>query len=199
MALITLTELKNHIGIAAADTGADDALNQIIAGVGAAVVNFLRWDPEANTEQTRNYDGDGGSLMDLGVKNLTAVSEVKIGQDAATQQVVDSSWYRFEANGLLKMVESERYSARLRGYGYRFPIGTQNITVTFTAGYATVPADLKLAVIRWCGVIFNRRKTEGMSNVGDTANNTQTTTPFVMPPDIREMLKPYVKTRMSVI
>ena len=173
MALTTIDAVKTHLGMEAGDTTLDPQLNQIIAGVDAAIKKQLKQQFESAT-YTEYYDGTGTetlylrqtpvSVTGLAVyEDLTGYFGVPAGSFASTTLLTHGTDYvlqKDQPNGMsLSGVLLRLYSV----WGGRTVFGPAEVTgrpdvargsvkVTYTAGYTTVPADLAMAanqVIAW--------------------------------------------------
>ena len=71
-----------------------------------------------------------------------------------------------------------------------FDFGFRAIRAVFVAGHATVPEDIKAAAKIMLKHIYNLRFRGGVSNV-NTAGITATLREELMPPHVKEMLRPY--------
>ena len=95
-----------------------------------AVKNYLGYDPESQA-YTQTVKGDGGLLLALKAMPITAISALSI--DGVT------------ADPTLLEVESENYICFKDGT--QFDKGSR-YTVTFTAGFATVPDIIKTTALQ---------------------------------------------------
>lgn len=163
MALTTLPKLKLHLGIAHARE--DNKLAQILAGVEEAVIGHCgrRFESASYTEY---LDGTGRPLLRLKNRPVTAITSVHVdaagyyghGSDSfgsTTEWVLGinyapKSLAASEENaGLLLAITNSSFA----GPASLWPLGAGNVKVVYTAGYATIPRDLELAVQLLCGVV----------------------------------------------
>jgi hypothetical protein len=100
-----------------------DTLVEVASGV---VRNYCEWSISEETVTARVFDADGSRLLLLPTLHLTDVDEVLI--DGT--EVTDFSW-------------SEMGALCRQG---RWPVGFRRVTVTFTHGYAEVPAEIQAIV-----------------------------------------------------
>lgn len=146
--LSSLSELKSHLGIT--DSGEDDQLTQWLLGVEGAVKRYCGRD-FVSAAATEYYDGEDRELLPLRRRPLTAVSSVHVdptgyngtGTNAFSS---DSEWAVGDRWFPRSLEESEHNGSILVATGGCWPAGRGNIKVVYTAGYATIPEDLKLAV-----------------------------------------------------
>jgi len=149
----TLSELKLHLDIPLTDTSEDGKLNQLISEVEASVLRYLKRGPFVSTSFTEYYSGDDREMLILKHRPVTAVSLVRVDQYGYAGQGPDafpstSSW-DVGVDYYIPQVSADEQNGSILaaiGNGGKWPLGRGNIKVTYTAGYATVPDDLALAV-----------------------------------------------------
>lgn len=114
----------------------------------AAVVAYCGWDPMAAVQdETVLLDGNGTRLLTLPSLHVTAVSAVVVTQfqtDPLTATIgygLDVDW---KQNGCLIW----------SGCGV-WPVGSRNVAVTYSGGYAVAPHDLVAAVNNLSGRLGN--------------------------------------------
>ncbi len=166
MALSTLQNIKLQANIPQNDTSRDLQYSAILTGVTAYVKQKLNRDLEQAT-YTEWYSGDSSPILLLNQRPVTSVASVYLdnsaywdqgttpfgpstllvqGVDYALRQL--SSTKGDGVGRLYRIVGSWTAPPRRQmGYVSNLPgIGIGNIQVTYTAGYATIPADLAMAV-----------------------------------------------------
>lgn len=129
--LTTLAGVKLFLGI---QNDADDALlSSLISQISFAISNYTNRNLLSQSYVER-YDGNSSSILMLRQHPITAVSALAI-NGAAVSASPDgiAAGYAFDGNYvfLTKAI---------------FPKGIQNIQVSYTAGYASVPFDVAEAV-----------------------------------------------------
>lgn len=149
MDLTTLVSVKQYLGIT---TNASDAvLSALITAASAYVVSYCGRD-FGSASATESYDGTGNTRQMLRRVPVTAVSSVVVNGQTLNAVSWPQWGYTFDEYGLIAMGDCNY-----------FPRGTRNVTVTYTAGYATVPADLSQAVNEMVADKFKRRDNIGIS------------------------------------
>lgn len=110
----------------------------------AAMVAYCRWDPTTPVvNETVLLDGNGALSLFLPSLYVTAVTAVTVTwQDGSTYAAqigtgLDVAW---NEGGELSWLPTA-----MQGFGC-WPEGRRNIAVTYSGGYATVPADLQAAL-----------------------------------------------------
>ena len=152
MAITTAIAWKVYRGVA--DTTYDAIVGALIPTVQDKVERYLGTAIDSATFTDEAYDGDGSQELWLKNYPVTAVSAVKIVSDDGTTTTLASADYRWSSQG--KIVRLPYYGGMLPtrdswgdpiglGGGSVFPNGFQNVKVTYTAGYGTVPDDLQYA------------------------------------------------------
>ena len=148
--LTDLPTVKAWLGVTT--TNFDTQLGGLITAVSSFVGAYLgRQLLSASYQET--YRGNGQSVLLLRNFPITAVASVAFaGQTvtAAADPVALTSGILFDDRSL-------------RLIGYRFPVGLL-VLVSYTAGYATTPADVAQAAVELVGEAFRRRDRIGLSS-----------------------------------
>ena len=153
--LTTRADVKRALGIPSAvsehdtfmDTLIEVADQQILAYVGMAALTQTTVTAEAYDVPTRHETQL--QLRNFPVQSVAAV--VSAGSTLST-----SAWYVEQRSGAL----------RLTSGGSFLPEGKQQVKVTYTYGYSTIPADLSFAATLVCCAHFNRARHSGMVGEG---------------------------------
>lgn len=171
-ALTTLVQLKAHLDITASTW--DTVLEQMIDGATDYIESMCGQRRFKSTTYTAKLF-DGSPASDRCIRSIylphlpvTAVATVEynIGtpSNPSWQEFLDDDWIFYEDRGEIRFASD-------------LPVGRQNIRITYTAGYSTIPQDLEQLCIRLASREWNKRKSQGMSNenVGGMSINWQTT------------------------
>lgn len=171
-ALTTLAAVKSILKISAEQTKDDSILEDLINACSSVIENYCERKFKEQTYIDEEYDGTGRKHILLKQYPVKSIDNVKI-----DDVVLDPSEYRVKkSNGMLVK-------------NYIWPLGDINVTVTYTAGYTEIPADLELACRFFIMSIFK----------ADVANfSTTFTDGFVfradaIPVQVKFMLQPYKK------
>ena len=152
MDLTDLASVKAWLGLPA-ETGASDAfLSQLITAASVFVTDYLSRNL-ISASYVETYDGTGNRSMLLRQAPITAVQSINFcGRILATaaNPVLGTPGFLFDGR-------------RLSLIGDCFPYGAA-VVVSYTAGYATVPASVAQAVIELAGEAFRRRERIGQSS-----------------------------------
>lgn len=175
--LATLDNIKSYLAIA--NEADDDLLTRLLAAATALIVQFIDRDPISQV-YSRVYDGSGTARQVLSYYPVTAVSAVSINDVAQSAAAnTTATGYRFD-----------KFSVFLN-YG-SFTRGTQNIAVTYTAGYTTIPADLVQACIDIAAEAYRRRNRVGETTKAIGQGNTSFSLKDI-PDHVRIVLLQYQK------
>jgi len=150
MALCTVSDVEQVLGVDLSTTDEATVTNLLIPTVEAAISNFLGYDPKYSASITEKFDGD--RTEDLFLSRSPVVSVTSVTEDGTTLTEGNGEDYVLYANlGRLRKVGRERWSnAKL-----------QNITVVYSAGYSDsegtaedVPKDMKYVCARASGKLI---------------------------------------------
>ena len=187
MSLATLTDLKNHLGLAAADTSQDAKLTTILAGVENWLDTIAAKNERAlGLEENRlDYvDGTGSGRLFLPRRPVIQVREIRMErnllQTFSDASIVEASSYRvYPDTGIVR---------RLVGHWHA---GAQNIMVTYDVGYATVPAGLQTGFLLLCAYFATQASKEGLASerIGNYGYSLQTIQQI---PGLSLILDPYI-------
>ena len=126
-------------------------------------------------------DGHGGNRLAFGKPPLTAVASVKVdGVAIPAAATVAAAGYRFKATLLWLN-------------GYSFNLGTGNVEVACTRGWAETPADLEQACIELVALRYKER--DRIGQVSKSLGDGQTVSFWLkdMPDSVRTVLNAYRK------
>lgn len=177
-ALATLAQVKEYIGNSADNT--DDALLTRLLDASAELLERSCNRVFASASYTETRDGNGQSFMVFANRPITAVSSVSVNGTAVPQSTSTASggW-----------VLASQWKIALRG-AYAFTEGVQNVAVTYTAGYATIPADITQACCVLTSLAYKERdrmgidaKTVGGENISFSKDD--------IPPGVQAVINNY--------
>lgn len=167
--LTTVPALKAWLGITA--TTADDQLQRLVTAVSVGVAGFLGRDLHSQ-ERTETFDGTGSDLLLLRQVPVTAVARVLV-----DGQELPATSYRMTPLSLVRL-------------GSWWPVGWDNVQVTYTAGYTDVPPDVEQAVLEICGYRWREKDRIGLASKG-FGQETTTFHLTDMPESARSVLLSY--------
>lgn len=142
MALATVDQVKQWLGMSGEK---DDALlERLVNAASAAIETYLsRTILSASYTETRHGSGTDALMLRRGP--VTAVSALTI-DGISVPASTGPSVYGWVF---------DEYALYLRGG--TFPRGRNNVVVSYTAGYAAVPADIVDACVQWTGMRYRER------------------------------------------
>lgn len=147
MALVTLNETKLHLNIPESETQYDTELATFIAAA-TPIIEHLVGPVDIRTITSETYDVRGRKsiiLRTVPVVTITSVKEyIGIQEYVLTDQPPGASSVSLYGY-TLKNASSGLITRRANGFDMRF-LGAE-IVVSYTAGRASVPADVKLAAL----------------------------------------------------
>lgn len=165
MAFATPSELSAYTKgrISASDPRADD----LISGATLAIQRMVGWHVAPVQTDTVLLDGasvgDLLALPSLKVRDVTSIATLEWGVSAT----LDPGLYEWSANGNVR-----------RRYGYAWPYGFRNVSVTFTHGFDEVP-DLKQVVLQVVAQALSSPTGATREQAGQVAMSWATTAPGV--------------------
>jgi len=143
MSIISVTDLKTHMGQPSGETTDNTLLANIIAEIEEYIQNVVCQRQFASAEYTEYYDGDGEDKLFL--DNFPIVSVTSIYDDPdrvypAGTLIASTNYILYKRYGYVQL------------YGSVFSAGAQNIKITYKGGYGTgageiaMPNDIKMAL-----------------------------------------------------
>jgi hypothetical protein len=177
----------------------DGTVAALVTAASTAVQNFIGYQL-ASATYTRTFNGANSDRILLPDRPVTAVTAVTIDTIAVPQAVLPTPGFLWDS----KFVYLAGYSDSYRGYGYvsRFNRGIQNIVVTYTAGYASIPGDIVQACLMWLTSLHAQfalgadasvkllRAGDSQIEFGSATAALQRTT-ILLPPSLAALLMPY--------
>ena len=147
--VVSLADAKTHLRVDG------DSENDLITGMVAAATAHLDgpdgWLGRALGVQTLEARGDlfrGGGAVELPCPPVVSVTLVKFLDSAGVEQTLASSAYEVRGDTILPAWATRWPTSRLNGDGVR---------VRYQAGYATLPAPIRAAVLLMVGVSYTDR------------------------------------------
>lgn len=168
MALITAAEARTHIP-ELTGSAEDAVLDILIAAVGATLAAWCGYPPPTAggtpTLESASYvefvDGPGGRWLQLPTRPVTAIGSIY--DDTAwswgASTLVASGDYAINdgREGLVLLTETATHGS--------WSVGRRAVKASYTAGYSTVPADIKEACRVAVRAVWDLRRTQGKANV----------------------------------
>lgn len=181
--LVTEAEVTTAwAGFASLPTAERTALIEAASG---AVEDFCRQSFEA-VEATERYDGSGTTRVWLKRRPVAAVASVVVNGEPLTS---------FDFNPQT----GELFLGDGRAHVYfapRFPVGRQNVEVTYTAGWPTIPAPVKRAAIMALRHLYDSTSKTGVMSsekIGDYSYTLGSGESSSLTRKVQSLLAPYVR------
>lgn len=176
------TTIANVLQWLALPTGTPDTalLTRLISACSAAMQTYLNRDI-ISTNYVDTFDGNGKSGIALRNFPVTAVSSVLVNNisiSPASNPV--STGFLFDT-----------YSVNLKGYC--FEKGVDNVEISYTAGYSTVPLDIEQACIDWIAYKYQSRNWIGQKSKSLKEGGTSTYQTDGLPDFVKLILDQYKK------
>lgn len=147
-ALISLADVKDYIGIEVKSSADDAVIVDLIDRMTARFESHCDRNFNARS-YTEQYDGEGTKY--LFPKNYPIISVSSIFDDSdwsfAASTEITSTTYRIQDEICI-----------VRKTGNIFTTGTQNLQVTYSGGYTSIPADIKQAAVEEVSRTFDHRR-----------------------------------------
>jgi hypothetical protein len=159
-------------------------LTRLIADATGFLAQWLSRDI-ISTSYTQKLDGKGGDEVVLSNYPVTAVSLVKIDGVAIDLAILTTD----------KGYNFDEHSIYLTG-GLAFSKGKRNIQVSYTAGFATVPAELEQVAIDLISIKYRERDRIGLDSKALAGETTSFATRD-MPNRARAILDQYRKVDLA--
>lgn len=177
--LCALEDVKTYLGLTGGTS--DVVLAPLITNVSALIENFCNR-VFAQAPYTETMNGNGGYRLMLGNAPVSAVASVTVDGLAITQAAnATDSGYVFDDD-----------TVYIRGC-QRFNRGVQNVTVAYTAGFATIPQDVNQACVEWVADKYGKRNRIDKKSETLGTQQTQAYDLSDMPESVRSALLSYVR------
>lgn len=173
MSLVLLSEYKEILDI----TGntEDEFVELAKYEVEAKVKSFLNRDLEV-TSYVEVYDGTGESNLVLNQFPINSVSKVEVydGLDSLGAE----EWDEYIQNDDYERLVITTSKDEIYLIGSMFPQGEQNIRITYSAGYSTIPYEIQQACKKLMLLYYGevkKTKSIGKSSISEGSTFTKTT------------------------
>lgn len=185
MALITVAEAKTLIP-SLSGTADDTLLTTLIGQAGVAMARYCGYPGDAPTMEsasyTRDLDGNGTREIWLDVWPATAITSVYDDPD------LDFAAASLVASGSYSIVDKRRLRLTSTATQGTWTEGTGTVRVTYTAGFATVPDDLKSLCALQVRHMYDRRQTQGKTSVSGGQSNIGLVDPAWLAEEVKQGL-----------
>ena len=183
--IVSLTEIKNHLGISGATD--DTALGYYLNAVSEWAKEYLGRVIEKQEDISEYFDGDNiKDTIFLSNYPVTSFKWLKY----RTGKYSDPQFKDFNADDYQRDDEAGII------YVDAMYSGIRNINVVYSAGYAAadIPNAIKVACMKMIAKIYNKRRSDGFSS--EEVANARVEWDKFLSPDIEVLLAPYKKQRI---
>ncbi len=189
--LTDVEEAKLFLDLRQSDN--DEMIKRIIIGVSEHCEAYCGRSFKSATYTDEIYDGTGTDVLVLKDHPVTAVAKVIAWRDGP--ELVQGTDYEFDADGLIVLIGLVT-TGTLSQAG-KFPRGRRGVTISYTAGYATLPGDLLLSLHK--AIAFEFRKFDkGSIGVLSQGLGTESSIEFIKamyPPEVIDVWNRYRRIR----
>ena len=176
--LTTLIDVKAWLGIPTGTTTDDTMLSALVTSVSAWIQSYIERQL-LTASYTELRSGSGGKALVLNQYPVTAVSALTIDGVAITARTSFGSAGYYLANNTLYL-----------DGGLTFTKGNANISIDYTAGYATAPADIAQAAKQLVALKYRERERIGQVSKS-VAGETVSFDIKALPHDVKSILESY--------
>ena len=147
------TAIKRMLGVPSAVTTHDDTITDLLDAVDQIVLDELNLTAAASTTYTDKLDvtSGGQTMINTTRRPVLTVTALTVGGTA----YVDGTNYKMDAG--LGMIT-------LMPMGNFLPVGREQVVITYTAGFSSVPADLIYAGNLIACSMFNQQSHVGFAS-----------------------------------
>lgn len=186
----TLADLKARLDITTVDAARDTVLEQVIEAASRQVDGWCGR-PFASGEATRQLTADNSGMVIM-PNDLHTISEIAVDRD--DDRVYETIWP-------IESVDLQPYPGPYQVIrprrGYNFPTHRYAIQITGVWGYGeNTPAAIREATLLQAARLYKRK--DAPFGVAGNAEHGQLQTISSVDPDVKELLKPYMRHWMVV-
>lgn len=192
--IVTLADVHAHLNITS--TAHDTELQGFIDAATPVIEHITG--PIGAAAYVETYDGGGPYIVlrHVPVLAITSITEYRSGvayplTGVASLDLTATDTFLYEATtGIVR-----RYTGS--GVAYRFWPGVATVTVSYTAGYAAIPANVRMAtldLIKWWWESTRRGRTVVVGPDFDAAGETLNIRGYLVPYDVASALEPNRRT-----
>lgn len=208
--LCTVADVKQYLGLDAQAVMSQDPLLAVFVSAASRWIQGAVGRSLALGTFTDYFDGDGTTSLRIGVAQLNSVASVVVdGNTIQPRSDTSDGWFQRNdwlylsgptgSSGTLPWGPYGPYMSPTRMSTMRFPVGTGNVAVTYSAGYSLtgdpkVPDDLRYGVTLLAAEEYQRRNRLGVMSKG-IAGEAVTFQTLTMHPVIQTILGTYSTPR----
>jgi hypothetical protein len=195
--IVSIADLKQWANVSG--TASDDLIQDVITGISTFVYTWTGRTPNIFsdvTSLTETYSGSGSRILYLRNFPIVSVSSLVVsGQNIAVSPAWGTPGYFIDDSKKFLTIRpgggAGTFASLNLGAGWAFWPGIGNIAVTYSAGYASAPEDLYIAVLKMCTVVLNRRLREDQAGEAIPQAGTTSYRTWDFGPDVWSILRTY--------
>jgi hypothetical protein len=192
--LCSLGRLKQSLGVASTETADDERYRRLIQIASAQIIREAKREFWVQSILNELHDGDGTNLLEVHTTPIVSVSALSI-----EGQAIDPTELAIYPV-LVAFKGSADWNPRLRSYSRLFPVGRQNVSISYMAGYLVLPADVSDACVIQVMHLMNTLHKQGIvSESNQVAQSTTAYAQVTLAPPVRVVANRYRKSRMKAI
>jgi hypothetical protein len=176
----TLNDLKLWLNIPIGTTTDDAILSALITNATAGMLNRMNRAGLVTATYTETRDGNASSHLALKNWPVTAITSLLI-NNVAVPPSPDGVQAGYVFDQYQISLIGSYFSWPGNSFGSNFSVGTGNIIVVYTAGYASIPPDVSEACKEWCAYRYRQRAWIGQTSkhlgTGETVSFSQNALP----------------------
>ena len=179
-AIVNLEQLRDYLGKSLSDIGSDDLMTAAVNAASDTIERYTRRAFKERTIENEIYDGKGKHYLDL---LSTPVISLKgpATSDVQWRPAPDRDWEDLESEIRFIMIKPAQ-PWRISLWRLTFFSGSQNIKVSYKAGYATIPSDVQLVCLEMAAIKFKESGRGdgrlGRTSISNTTSGVATTDSF---------------------
>ena len=197
--LCLLADVKQYLNIGSGVTTNDVMLQRLITAKSAQIAQYIGRNVGTGTV-TEVRNGSGTNQLFLARWPVTAVTSVTIGNYSVPVSANGSAGYTIQLWDGVTIPIKESVLMLTAGWGVYptntfgpycglFTPGQANVTVVYTAGFATVPFDIAQACIELVGQTYKQKDRLAQNTVNQATQSVNFITKML--PSVIEALAPY--------
>jgi hypothetical protein len=162
--ITTVAGLKTYMGVSSSTD--DGILATVVPAVNAFAIGRIGYDPSSQAYPSEMHDGTGGTIMVPNNTPISAVASVIISQQSFVNLGIYLPLQAVNiplSNGTTPGFLFDDIRVVLVG-GYYFFRGRNNVILSYTAGFASVPADIVEACNECGQLLYNRIKNQNQKS-----------------------------------
>lgn len=154
--IVTLDEVKAILELDASD---DARINILLPIVDKLIQNFTRRNVIKITNTDEQHNGDRTPFLDTDDGPIISIASLKVidpQTGATTNNLIEDQDFKRYAE-YVQLIGSQKTTPFNPRWGLAFPIGENNIEITYDSGYDPIPEDFKMAAYVTMDFLFQFR------------------------------------------